>query len=61
MKKTKSFVMWSIVGLMGTTMFTACSSGNDVEDSPSNVVYDQNGKEGVKPEFVISLPRNVVG
>ena len=61
MKKTKSFFMWSIVGLMGTTMFTACSSGNDVEDSPSNVVYDQNGKEGVKPEFVISLPRNVVG
>ena len=61
MKTTKSFAMWSIVGLLGATMFTACSSGNDVEETPSNIVYDQNGHEGVKPEFVISLPRNVVG
>ena len=60
MKTTKSFAMWSIVGLMGAAMFTACSSGNDVEES-SYIVYDQNGNEGVKPEFVISLPRNVVG
>lgn len=60
MKRTNSFAVLSIVGLMGAAMFTACSSGNDLEDA-SNVVYDQNGNEGVKPEFVISLPRNVVG
>lgn len=60
MKSIRSFAMLSIVGLMGAAMFTACSSGNDVEES-SNVVYDENGNQGVMPEFVISLPRNVVG
>ena len=60
MKRTKSLAVLSIVGLLGAAVFTACSSGNDLEEN-SNVVYDQNGNEGVKPEFVISLPRNVVG
>ena len=50
----------SIVGLSLSAMFTACSSGHDVEDT-TNVVYNEEGKAGVMPEFVISLPRNVVG
>ena len=49
-----------IAGLSFPAMFTACSSGRDAEDI-SNVVYNEEGKAGVKPEFVISLPRNVVG
>ena len=49
-----------IAGLSFPAMFTACSSGRDAEDI-SNVVYNEEGKAGVMPEFVISLPRNVVG
>ena len=60
MKRFSLFAMMSIVSLSGATIFTACSSGSDSIDR-SNVVFDENGKEGVKPEFVISLPRNVVG
>ena len=45
--------MMSIVSLSGATVFTACSSGSDSIEN-SNVVFDQNGKEG------ISLPRTVV-
>lgn len=52
--------MMSIAGLSLSAMFTACSSGSDAEDL-TNVVYNEDGKAGVKPEFVISLPRNVVG
>lgn len=52
--------MMSIAGLSLSAMFTACSSGSDAEDM-TNVVYNDEGKAGVKPEFVISLPRNVVG
>ena len=60
MKRFSLFAVASIVSLSGATIFTACSSGSDSIDR-SNVVFDANGKEGVKPEFVISLPRNVVG
>ena len=60
MKRFSLFAVVSIVSLSGATIFTACSSGSDSIDR-SNVVFDENGKEGVKPEFVISLPRNVVG
>lgn len=59
MKRFSLFAMMSIVSLSGATVFTACSSGSDSIEN-SNVVFDQNGKEGVKPEFVISLPRTVV-
>ena len=52
--------MMSIAGLSLSAMFTACSSGSDAEDM-TNVVYNEEGKAGVMPEFVISLPRNVVG
>ena len=60
MKRNRFLVMMSIVGLSLSAMFTACSSGRDAEDS-TNVVYNEEGKAGVMPEFVISLPRNVVG
>lgn len=50
--------MWA-VSLSGIIGFTSCSSA-DVEDN-SQVVYDEQGKAGVKPEFVISIPRSVVG
>ena len=59
MKRSRYLVMM-IAGLSFPAMFTACSSGRDAEDI-SNVVYNEEGKAGVKPEFVISLPRNVVG
>ena len=60
MKRNRYFIMMSIAGLSLSVMFTGCSSGRDAEDI-SNVVYNEEGKAGVKPEFVISLPRNVVG
>ena len=60
MKRNRFLVMMSIAGLSLSAMFTACSSGHDVEDT-TNVVYNEEGKAGVMPEFVISLPRNVVG
>ena len=60
MKRNRNLVVMSIVGLSLSAMFTACSSGRDAEDT-TNVVYNEEGKAGVMPEFVISLPRNVVG
>lgn len=60
MKRNRYLIMMSIAGLSLSVMFTGCSSGRDAEDI-SNVVYNEEGKAGVKPEFVISLPRNVVG
>lgn len=60
MKRLSVFAVMSIVGLMGGAMFCACSSGSDTVDN-GNVVYNEEGKAGVKPEFVLSLPRNVVG
>lgn len=60
MKRNRFLVMMSIAGLSLSAMFTACSSGRDAEDT-TNVVYNEEGKAGVMPEFVISLPRNVVG
>ena len=59
MNKIQSFAMLMGIALTGTAVFTACSS-EDLESSP-NVVYDENGKAGVRPEFVISIPRKVVG
>ena len=60
MKRNRFFVMMSIAGLSLSAMFTACSSGSDAEVN-TNVIYNEEGKAGVMPEFVISLPRNVVG
>lgn len=59
MNKIQTLAMMMAIALTGTAGLTACSS-QDVEDN-SKVVYDENGKAGVKPEFVISIPRKVVG
>lgn len=60
MKRNSIYVVMSIVGLLISAMFSACSSGSDAEDL-TNVVYNEDGQAGVLPEFVISIPRNVVG
>lgn len=60
MKRKSFLVMMSIAGLSLSAMFSACSSGSDAEDM-TNVVYNEEGQAGVLPEFVISIPRNVVG
>lgn len=60
MKRKSFLVMMSIAGLSLSAMLSACSSGSDAEDM-TNVVYNEEGQAGVLPEFVISIPRNVVG
>ena len=60
MRKIKTFALMMGIALTGTTGFTACSSSNVEEVINPNVVVDENGKAGVKPEFVISIPRTVV-
>ena len=60
MKKMKNFAWIVAIAAVGTFGFTACSSSDDVTENP-NVVFDQNGTAGVKPEFVISIPRTVIG
>ena len=59
MRKIKTFALMMGIALTGTTGFTACSSSNVEEVINPNVVVDENGKAGVKPEFVISIPRTV--
>lgn len=61
MKKSHSFVLMAAGALMSLAGLTACSSSSEVEkvENP-NVVYDDQGNAGVKPEFVISFPRSVV-
>jgi len=60
MKKFKFLAMMVAIAAAGTTGLTACSSSDDVIDENPNVVIDQNGTKGVKPEFVISIPRSVI-
>ena len=57
-KRQFSGLVSSLV-LISTISLSSCSS-SDVEDN-SQVVYDPEGNAGVKPEFVISIPRSVVG
>lgn len=59
MRKICTLACLAAIALTGT-VFTACSSDNLEENSP-NLVFDENGTAGVKPEFVISIPRSVVG
>ena len=60
MKKFKTIALMMGIALTGTTGFTACSSSDVVEANP-NVIIDENGQASVRPEFVISIPRTVVG
>ena len=57
MKKNLLTICSVAVALAGVIGLASCSSKDEV---PANVVYDNNGTAGVKPEFVISLPRTVV-
>ena len=57
MKKNLSIALMMAIALTGTVGLTACSS----EEIDENVVYDSSGNAGVKSEFVISIPRSVVG
>lgn len=58
MKKNLSLAWMMGIALTGTVGLVSCSSSED-EVNP-NVTVDDNGVSTVKPEFVISLPRNVV-
>ncbi|MCR4921752.1 MAG: hypothetical protein K5945_08635 [Bacteroidaceae bacterium] len=51
------FACSAAIALTGIVALSSCSSKDEV---PSNVVVDQNGTKGVKPEFVISIPRTVI-
>ena len=59
MMKTKAFACMIAIAFTGAIGFTSCSSDH-LENVSENVVFDENGKAGVKPEFVISIPRSVV-
>lgn len=59
MKKYQSLAWMMAIAVTGITGLTACSSEN-IEEESANVVYDESGKAGVKPEFVISIPRTIV-
>ena len=57
MKKIKSLALLLGIALTGTFGLSACSSSEDVtENTPDNGL-----RTDVKPEFVVSLPRTVVG
>jgi len=55
----KLLVMASVTVSVALQMTVSSCSSSDIDDS--NVVYNKEGKAGVKPEFVISIPRTVVG
>ena len=57
MKKINSLALLLGIALTGTFGLTACSSSSD----SANEVPDNGLRTDVKPEFVISLPRTVVG
>ncbi len=60
MNKKRSFVLIAAMAVTGMMVFSGCSS-SDIDEGSQNVVYNEEGKAGVKPEFVISIPRSVVG
>lgn len=57
MKKSKSLALLLGIALTGMFGLTACSSSEDATETTSNIV----DRTDVKPEFVVSLPRTVVG
>jgi len=59
MKKIYPFVHQTAVAVVGAFFLASCASSDDVDNG--NVVYNEEGKAGVKPEFVISIPQTVVG
>ena len=61
MKRIVSFALMTVVTVTGSVTLTGCSSSSDVGEGSGNVIINEDGKAGVKPEFVISIPRSVVG
>ena len=61
MKKMTKFAMMAAIAVAGTIGFSACSSTDEVVNEESKVVLDGNGVPSVRPEFVISIPRTVIG
>ena len=59
MKKMKTFAFAAAALLAGSAALTACSSDNE-DTFGSQVVVTDDGTVGVKPEFVVSIPRSVV-
>lgn len=61
MKKSQSIALMAAGALMSLAGLTACSSSNDLDETNNpNVERDNQGSAGVRPEFVISIPRSVV-
>lgn len=60
MKMIKTSACMFAIALAGALSFTACTSSDDIIDDQKLVVLDENGTAGVKPEFVISIPRTVI-
>lgn len=60
MRRTKIFIGMTALALTMVMGLASCSSSNVEEEFNSNLVKDENGTVGVKPEFVISIPRTVV-
>lgn len=66
MKRCLSITWMPALALVSVVGLTACSSSNNDVEEPQkptyngNVVYDEQGKAGVKPEFVLSFPQSVV-
>lgn len=58
--KKYQFTALMALAVTCTTGFTACSS-EDIGEDNQNVVIDSKGTAGVKSEFVVSIPRTVVG
>ncbi len=60
MVRIKNLVWMVAMVLTSTIGMTGCSSSDDVEQSPANIVIDSDGHEGVRSEFVVSIPRSVI-
>ncbi len=58
MKKNLKSALMVAIAIASTGMFTGCSSDDVVVN---NLVFDESGNAGVESEFVISVPRTVVG
>ena len=60
MRRTNAFIGMTALALTTVVGLASCSSDKVAEEINSRTVVDENGTVGVKPEFVISIPRTVV-
>ena len=59
-KKARNIAWMAAIAAIGTLGLASCSSSNDIDEVNPNLIIDENGNEGVKSEFVISIPRTVI-